>query len=643
MDEQKNVILATILTFALLTVWYYWFELPREQAENHLRMQRQAQQAQQLANPVPAASPAAQAVSVRPLETILSDPARKSIAVDTPSLKGSISLAGARIDNLELRRIKETLKPDSHDVRIFAPLGTAAPYYAQYGWKTSASDVGPLPDGNTVWQSPDTKLTQDAPVTLTWDNGKGLIFHQKIEVDSNYLFTVTQSVENKTEPRMPVPLRPYAKIVRQNKPKVEKIYQFEGLVGYIGTQNKQELTYEKAQETAEKREAPKTFSGETGGWLGFTDRYWSAVLVPDQKLKYDAVMGHFVQNGHSSYETVYTIAGSGDEQTAVSHLFAGVKKSELIHAYQQQYTIEGFDYVIDWGWLSFTHLPQAMLNLLQWINGYTGNFGIAILLITVLIKAIFFPLNYRSFAAMSQMKLLQPAMAQIKERYPDDSARQQQEIMAMYRREKINPLAGCIPMFLQIPVFLALYNVLNVAFEMRHAPFFGWIHDLSAPDPTWIFNLFGLLPFGAPDFVANGFLSFMMIGVWPLLMGITMFLQMRLSPMPPDPTQQMVFNWMPVVFTAMLASAPAGLVIYWTWNNLLSMIQQAVIMSRYGTKIELFDNLGISKLIGRAAPAQRPAPVAPVKQVSPARPQNDNKPKPRPKIKPKHKARRKGA
>jgi YidC/Oxa1 family membrane protein insertase len=637
MGDQKNMFLAIVLSVGVMIVWYFLVMLPaeQEQAAQQLRARQQqiARDAAQLQQRQPGtaarrgAAPAVKApVPVRSLDAVLADPAAKRVAIFTPSLKGSISLTGARIDYLELRKIREAANPASPDVVMFSPPGTAAPYYVQYGWRADTREDLGLPDENTVWDSQDTKLTPQSPVTLTYDNGKGLIFRQKIEADENYLFTVTQSVENKSG--LPVALMPHAVVVRQNKPKVEGIYQFEGLVGFLGAQKKQEITYDKAIETQQKGEAVKVFK-ETAGWIGFTDRYWAAILVPDQTVRYSAALARTAANGQMAFEAYYTAASVdiaiGAQAGAKGYLFAGAKKGGLIDEYQQKLNIERFDLLIDWGWLSFTKLPQGMFYLIDLLYKWVGNFGVAIILITVLIKLIFYPLNHRSFASMSKMKLLQPEMTKLKERYPDDKARQQQEMMALYKREKVNPLSGCIPVLLQIPVFLALYNVLNVSFEMRHAAFFGWVHDLSAPDPTWMFNLFGLLPFDAPSFVPQ----FLLIGVWPFLMGITMFLQMRLSPMPPDPIQQQVLTWMPLVFTAMLASAPAGLVIYWTWNNLLSIIQQSVIMSRHGTKIELFDNLGITKLLGKDASA--PVPRAP-------QPQNDNKPRPN-----KPKPRRKGA
>jgi YidC/Oxa1 family membrane protein insertase len=637
MDDQKNMFLAIVLSIAVMAVWYFWVMLPAEQAQQAQLRARQQQiareappaQAGQPGTAAPGAvtTPAMKApVPVRSLDAVLADPAVKRITIFGPSLKGSISLTGGRIDYLELRNIRETVKPDSPDVVMLSPPGTKDPYYVQYGWQTDARDVR-LPDADTVWQTTDTKLTPQTPVTLTWDNGAGLIFHTKFELDENYLFTVSQSVENKSD--LPVALRPHAMAVRQNRPKVEGVYQFEGLVGFLGSQKKQEVTYDKVSEIQQKAEAPKAFNNELAGWLGFTDRYWATILIPDQTVRYSASMTRGSENGVAVFETHYTAApldvAKGAQAGTTGHLFAGAKKNELIDKYQEKLNAERFDLLIDWGWLSFTKLPQTMFYLIDKLYKLVGNFGVAIILITVLIKLIFYPLNHRSFASMSKMKLLQPEMTKLKERYPDDKARQQQEMMALYKREKVNPLSGCVPVLLQIPVFLALYNVLNVSFEMRHAAFFGWVHDLSAPDPTWMFNLFGLLPFDAPSFMPQ----FLLIGVWPFLMGITMFLQMRLSPMPPDPIQQQVLTWMPLMFTAMLASAPAGLVIYWTWNNLLSIIQQSVIMSRHGTKIELFDNLGITKLLGKDASA--PSPRAP-------QPQNDNKPRPN-----KPKPRRKGA
>lgn len=622
MDEQKNMFLAIVMSVAVMVAWWLLVVQPAEQTQRAQRLQKaQEVQTQQGTQPQPVTPVVKAPVPARDLRTVLKEEESKRVAILTPSLRGSISLKGGRVDYLELRGIRQTVKPDSPDVVLLSPAGTASPYYVQYGWQTDAKDVR-LPDADTVWQTADAKLAPQSPVTLTWDNGGGLMFRMKFEVDENYLFTVTQSVENKSD--LAVALKPQAVIVREQKPKVEHIYQFEGLAGFVGAQKKQEVTYEKAVETAEKREPPKTFANETGGWIGIMDRYWATALIPDQKTPYTAEMGRGA-SAQAPFAAGYSLAAvdlhKGGSRDVKSYIFAGAMKNELIEKYQSTLGVTGFDYLIDWGFLSFSYLPQLMFTLIDKLSKLTGHIGVAILAITVLIKLIFFPLNNRSFASMSKMKALQPEMVKIKERYPEDKQRQQQEMMALYKREKVNPLSGCLPILLQIPVFIALYNVLNVTFEMRHAPFFGWIHDLSAPDPTWIFNLFGLLPFDAPSWVP----AFFLIGAWPVLFGMTMFLQMRLSPMPPDPIQQQVFTWMPLFFTAMMATAPAGLMIYWTWNNLLSMIQQAVIMSRHGTKIELFDNLGITKLIGRDASARPPKPI------------NDNRPGP------KSKPRRKGA
>ena len=431
-------------------------------------------------------------------------------------------------------------------------------------------------------------LSPFSPVTLVHDNGAGVIFKRTITIDENYMFSIKQSVENKTG--SPITLYPYGLISRHELPKTEGFYILhEGLIGVLGEDGLVEVDYEDILE-----EKSKTFKG-TEGWLGITDKYWAAAIIPASGSSYEA---HFSgrENGKTSkFQADYllgavTIAAGGTGEVK-GNLFAGAKKVDLIDQYAEKHNIRQFDLMIDWGWFYF--ITKPMFHALNYFFGLMGNFGFAILAVTVIIKLLFFPLASKSYESMSKMKKLQPDMIKIRERYADDKVKQQQEMMALYKKGGANPLSGCLPVIIQIPVFFALYKVLFVTLEMRHAPFIGWIHDLSAPDPTSIFNLFGLLPFSVPTYMA--------IGVWPLLMGITMWIQMRLNPQQGDPTQQMIFNWMPVVFTFLLASFPAGLVIYWAWNNTLSVLQQWWIMEKNGVKVDLLENTGIRKLLNRSA------------------------------------------
>jgi YidC/Oxa1 family membrane protein insertase len=440
--------------------------------------------------------------------------------------------------------------------------------------------VGSLPKNDTVWSvEGEPVLTPDSPVVLTYTNDAGLTFRRTIAVDGDYMFTVTDEIENAGS--APAAISPYGRTMRFGTPETVGIYVLhEGMIGVTGEEGLQEIDYDDLQESKEIKPGPSS-----DGWLGITDKYWAVALVPPGGGSFQPTYSFFDNDNRPRYQAAYlgdalTIA-PGAAETVETRFFAGAKETQKIDAYEEAYEIRQFDLLVDWGWFYF--ITKPMFYLIDWLFRLLGNFGLAILATTVVVKAVFFPLANKSYKSMANMKKMQPAMLEIREKYADDKMKQQQAMMELYKKEKINPLAGCWPILIQIPVFFALYKVLYVTIEMRHAPFFGWIRDLSAPDPTSIFNLFGLLPYDVP--------TFLLIGVWPLIMGITMFLQMRMNPTPPDPTQAMIFTWMPVVFTFMLATFPAGLVIYWAWNNFLSIIQQGVIMKRQGAKIELWDNL----------------------------------------------------
>jgi len=488
------------------------------------------------------------------------------INIFNDELQGSISLLGARIDDLVLKKYRKTLDPESDQIRFLKKIDEREPFFIQFGW--SSPNKNKVPNGNTVWKGSKSSLDPNNPVTLTWNNGEGLKFSQIISIDNNYMIEVIQKVKNETNNS--VNLYPYGLIRRSGEPKTTDFFVLhEGPLGVFDGSLK-EHSYSDLKETGQKGMSIKT--AENGGWIGITDKYWMAALIPDQNTNSNFTF-RFVNNS-ASYQTDFLgelskIPANGEIEI-VSRVFSGAKKLNLLDKYEEDLKIKNFDLAIDFGWFYF--LTKPFFYALSWANNILGNFGLAILAITVVVKIIFFPLANKSYKSMARMRVLTPQLQQLRERFGNDRQKMNMEMMALYKREKVNPAAGCLPILVQIPVFFALYKVLFVSIEMRQAPFFGWIKDLSALDPTSIFNLFGLLPYST-DFLPD----FLNLGIWPLLMGATMVLQQRLNPKPPDPVQAQIFAWMPVVFTFLLATFPAGLVIYWTWNNLLSIAQQWII------------------------------------------------------------------
>ena len=497
---------------------------------------------------------------------------QKRVRINTPRLHGSITLSGGRIDDLTLADYHDTVDPKSPEVVLLWPTATKDPYFVEFGWVPETEGVK-VPGSDTPWTATGGPLTPDSPVTLNWDNGAGLVFTRTITIDKNYMFTVRDAVRNTGA--APVNLLPYSLISRTGTPQVAGYYILhEGLIGEL------EGSLREVKYSSLEPGKPIDY-GSIGGWLGFTDKYWLTALVPSRNEAIKARFLHRLEGGVDRYQADFvgpavTVPANGTAANS-TRLFAGAKEVSLLDAYAAG-GIPNFDRAIDFGWFYF--LTKPIFLTLQFFYEHLGNFGLAILLLTLLIKVLFFPLANKSYSAMSKMKLLQPEMQKIRERFPEDKARQQQEIMAMYKKVGANPLAGCLPIVIQIPVFFSLYKVLFVTIEMRHAPFFGWIHDLSAPDPTSFVNLFGLLPFSPEALPVIG--PMLMIGAWPLLMGVTMFLQQKLNPQPVDPIQARMFMLLPIVFTYMLSAFPAGLVIYWAWNNLLSIAQQWTIMHRAG-------------------------------------------------------------
>ncbi|WP_069882299.1 membrane protein insertase YidC [Bosea sp. BIWAKO-01] len=628
-EDNRNLLLAITLSVVVLLGWQFFYGVP--QMEKQKQAAQQSQQAQtQTAQPGSSAAPApatvpgqsaataapgtAQAVAaVETREQALARGPR--VKIDTPKIAGSISLTGARIDDVSLRAYHETVDRSSPNIVLLSPLGGPNAYYSDFGWVAAPGANVVLPNATTVWTPDAQVLRPGTPLTLTWDNGQGLLFKRMISVDDNAMFSIRDEVENKGG--APVTLYPFGQVVRHGKPHTLGYYVLhEGLVGNLGEQGLQEYTYDKIDK--EPALSPgttgKVWKDAVGGFLGITDKYWAAAVIPDQQRKYDGRYSS-VQTGNShTYQADFlgeavTVA-PGASATSNARLFAGAKEVAAIDGYEKNLGIKRFELMIDWGWFYF--ITKPLFFVMDWVYKHVGNFGVSILIVTVLLKALFFPLANKSYASMAKMKAVQPEMLAIRERYADDKMKQQQALMELYKTQKINPLAGCWPVLVQIPVFFALYKILFITIEMRHAPFFGWIKDLAAPDPTSVFNLFGLLPFAVP--------AMLMIGAWPIFMGITMFVQMKMNPEPPDPVQKMMFTWMPVFFTFLLGSFPAGLVIYWSWNNLLSIVQQGFIMRKHGVKIELFDNL--KSMFGK-----KPAAAAATATPSPGKPANSNKAK----------------
>jgi YidC/Oxa1 family membrane protein insertase len=598
--DNKNLILAIVLSVAVLIGWNYFFGVPQVQQQR--QSATHSQQATEPPQGAPQQAPGQTAPGANiPGQTVQQTTpmtreqalaASPRVVIDTPKIAGSIALRGGRIDDVSLKAYHETVDPKSPNIVLLSPSGSPHPYYAEFGWVGGGQGSVKLPDSQTLWTADSTRLTPQTPVTLTFDNGQGLVFRRTISVDDNAMFTVKDSVDNKGSG--PITLYPYGLVSRHGTPPAQNSHLVhEGLVGVLGDQGLQEVTY---SQLAKDPELPGggtgvQFKDVNGGFLGITDKYWATALVPDQAQPYEGRFSQRQIGNQPSYQAD-VLNGAATIQPGASaastlHLFAGAKEVAAIQGYEQALHIKLFDRLIDWGWFYF--ITQPMFRVLDFFFKLLGNFGLAILTVTVLVKLVFFPLANRSYGSMAKMKAVQPEMAAIRERYADDKVKQQQALMELYKKEKINPIAGCWPMLIQIPVFFSLYKVLNITIEMRHAPFFGWIRDLSAPDPTTVFNLFGLIPWD-PSIVPV-FGHFLLLGAWPLIMGVTMFLQMKMNPTPPDPVQQMMFSWMPVIFTFMLASFPAGLVIYWSWNNLLSVLQQGWIMRRNGVKIELWSNL----------------------------------------------------
>ena len=572
MTDQRNMFLAIVLSMAILFGWDY-FLVPDPPPPGSTSETLDGVTSPDAPTPsAPGiAAPATPTPALADRTTAITELPRAR--VETPRLHGSIPLQGLRFDDLTLAGYRESPDPESAEINLLSPAGAPSPYYAELGWLSADPSVA-LPSADTVWSAglDSLVLAPDRPVALTWDNGAGLTFRRTVTVDQDYMFTVYDEVANGTEAA--VTLFPYGLIARVGTPEVLGFFILhEGPLG-VFDQTLKEVDYEDLKET------PLESVTSTGGWIGFTDKYWLVVVAHDQEKPIEAAFRYSVSNGRDRFQTDFrssepvTVA-PGETGSAKTYLFAGAKEVELLDGYTESLGIDRFDLAIDFGWFYF--LTKPFFYALIWLKEVLGNFGLAILGLTIGLRLLLFPLANKQFRAMTKLKKLQPEMKKLQERYAEDRTRLNQELMELYKREKANPAAGCLPILVQIPIFFALYKVLFVTIEMRQEPFYGWISDLSAPDPTSIFNLFGLLPIDLP--------SFLTIGAWPIIMGLTMWLQQKLNPAPADAMQAKIMSFLPIIFTFLLATFPAGLVIYWAWSNALGILQQWVIMRQAGVRV----------------------------------------------------------
>lgn len=557
-QETRNLIMAASLSMLVLVLWqmYYINPMQEEAARQYAEQQKTLPSGELSSDTLSPAVAAVETFKSRE-ETLVYD---RRVLIETDALNGSISLKGARIDDLSLRGYRQSLEPDSEEVVLLSPQGTKQVYFADFGWLSDVEGLE-LPNGQTVWSvEGNATLRVGQPVKLRWKNSQGMVFTREFALDDHYMFTITQRIENHNGETFTV--SPYGRITRAREEQQSMYISHEGPLG-VFDDVLTEVTYD------DIKEEEKTSYKKGKGWLGIADKYWLTAWIPSEGQRFDANFRYYTKQGVDRYQVDFlgeamALPASGTLEMT-QRFFAGAKKIRMLDDYSERYNIHLFDRAVDLGWLYF--LTRPMLAALIFFKNLFGSFALAVLSLTVLVRLLLFPLADKSYRSMAQMRALQPEIAALRERYKDDRMKMNQEMMRFYSEKKINPMAGCLPMLVQIPIFFALYKVLFITIEMRHAPFYGWIDDLSVPDPTNLFNLFGLLPWDPPGFLPE-------IGVWACMFGITMVVQQRLNPAPTDPTQAMVMRWLPVIFVFIFAGFPAGLVIYWTWSNLLSVAQQ---------------------------------------------------------------------
>ena len=570
--ESRNLILAIILSVGVLFIWSFFFEAPEQEMLDGEIESNDVSEVNSNELDMEAIDEIERSLGITEndnigLEEALS--ADKRVKIETNSIVGSINLKGLRIDDIVLKKYNETQEEFSEKIRVLQPIDTYDGYEVTFGWIKNQDDNFETPNAESIWKvsNSNATLTSNNEVEFEWSNTTGQTFITTIGLDEDYLFDITQEVKNNSNEE--IIINNASKVTRKQAPSLSGMFILhEGLLGVL--QEKLELI-----DYDDLKDDEETLNFESdNGWVGITDKYWLAALIPDQNKSFKAIYTY--DNGYIAYYRSLnaTKVAAGSDHIVESQIFIGAKEAKLIDRYQEDYGIYNFDLAIDWGWFYF--LTKPLFNVIYFFSELSGNFGLAIIILTVITRIVFFPLANWSFISMAKMKMLQPEMTRIKELHKDDRAQQQQALMALYKKEKVNPISGCLPILIQIPFFFAIYKMLFVSIEMRHAPFYGWIQDLAAKDPTTIFNLFGLIPWDPP--------SFMIIGIWPVLMGLTMYIQQKLNPAPPDPIQARIFMFFPLFITILLAQFAAGLVIYWTTNNVLSIIQQWIINKRTTVK-----------------------------------------------------------
>jgi len=570
--ESRNLILAIILSVGVLFIWSFFFEAPEQEMLNGEIESGDVSEVNSNELDMEAIDEIERSLGIAENDNIGLDEALsadKRVKIETDSIIGSINLKGLRIDDIVLKKYNETQEEFSEKIRVLQPIDTYDGYEVTFGWIKNQDANFETPNAESIWKvsNSNATLTSNNEVEFEWSNTTGQTFVTTIGLDEDYLFDITQEVKNNSNEE--IIINNASKVTRKQAPSLSGMFILhEGLLGVL--QEKLELI-----DYDDLKDDEETLNFESdNGWVGITDKYWLAALIPDQNKSFKAIYTY--DNGYIAYYRSLnaTKVAAGSDHIVESQIFIGAKEAKLIDRYQEDYGIYNFDLAIDWGWFYF--LTKPLFNVIYFFSELSGNFGLAIIILTVITRIVFFPLANWSFISMAKMKMLQPEMTRIKELHKDDRAQQQQALMALYKKEKVNPISGCLPILIQIPFFFAIYKMLFVSIEMRHAPFYGWIQDLAAKDPTTIFNLFGLIPWDPP--------SFMIIGIWPVLMGLTMYIQQKLNPAPPDPIQARIFMFFPLFITILLAQFAAGLVIYWTTNNVLSIIQQWIINKRTTVK-----------------------------------------------------------